>query len=393
MMLSPEKWLSKPRLMCGLMSGTSLDGVDAAIVEIDVLPNGRHRLNLRAFLTIPMPDKIREFIFDVAQGKSIPASEFSLMHTGISQLFAEAVRQVCEKAEVEAKNLDAIGSHGQTIWHSPSPQKFGDYSVASTLQIGDPAVLSQKFGVPVVSDFRSADVALGGQGAPLVPIFDFEFLRSETENVIALNIGGIANITLLPANSTEESVLAFDTGPGNMLIDVAVQKFYGKKFDKNGSIAEAGVAVPKLMSALVEEEFITRKPPKSTGREHFSSEYLENALLYNFYSWQPSEDAVRTLTEFTAWSIAQNIRLFGTTPAKIIASGGGIYNRCLMESLARELPECTIVTADALGIPSDAKEAICFAYLAYRTLGGLHGNIPSVTGAREKATLGVISYP
>lgn len=385
------EWLSTPRIMCGLMSGTSLDGIDAAIVEFTNL-GGKHSFTLKSQLTLPYSSEIRDEITRLIEKKSTIA-EISWLHTALSELHAVATQKACEIAGISPDSLDGVGFHGQTVWHSPQPKKKLGLSIGSTLQLGSPSVLATVLGVPVVGDFRSADVAVGGQGAPLVPIFDSTFLRDENHNVIALNIGGIANITLLPPIGSKDEIRAFDTGPGNVLIDAAARMFFGKQYDSKGSIAEAGRTIKAMLEQLKNHTFITKHPPKSTGREEFNSTWLEKRIRTTFQPSIPTEDILRTITEFTAWSIAENIRLFADPNSKIIASGGGIHNKTLMSLLKTELPNAEITTSDSLGIPSDTKEAICFAYLAYRTLGGLPGNIPSVTGAKQTVKLGVIAIP
>lgn len=391
--MTHSEWLSQPRTICGLMSGTSLDGIDAAIVKFATCDDDSHTLELIAHATIDMPRELREVLQAIIRNDRASTADITHAHNILPHLFASTVRSTCDMAEIKVNDLDAIGSHGQTIWHAPQERTTGAYSCGATLQIGSVSALAHLLGVPTVGDFRTADVVLRGQGAPLVPIFDSEFLTGDNEGAIALNIGGIANITLLPPRGSRDNVLAFDTGPGNALIDLATQKYFHKLYDADGSFARAGIVVPALMETLRSEAFITQSPPKSTGRELFNREYLESALEFNFYDWQPTEDALRTITEFTAWSIAENIRRFGNPTAPIIASGGGVRNATLMETLQRELPAATIRSSDAIGIPADAKEAMCFAYLAYRTLGGLVGNIPSVTGATRDAVLGVVARP
>ncbi len=391
-MITPDSWLAEPRIICGLMSGTSLDGVDAALFRCTPSAGAVPSLELLAFCTIPLPDELFELTRGIIN-RTENVDALSLAHTAFSSVFADAVRAVCDQAGLPMQAVDAIGSHGQTVWHQPVAQEIDSLRVASTLQIGSPSALAQLTGIPVVADFRPADVAVGGQGAPLVPLFDYHFFAQPGRDVVALNIGGMANITLLPAGVDVSQVRAFDTGPGNVLIDLATLKFFGKRFDTNGSIARDGIVLPRLLDTLKKEPFVVQAPPKSTGRELFTKDYLDKALEYNYMSTQPAEDPVRTVTEFTAWSIAENIRLFGKPGSLVVASGGGTKNPVLMEALARELPQAEIVTSDALGIPSDAKEAICFAYLAYRTLGGLPGNVPSVTGAAREVTLGVVALP
>jgi anhydro-N-acetylmuramic acid kinase len=390
------RWFAVPRLFCGLMTGTSIDGVDAALVEFSADEN-RHHLRLLSHFTKPFPDGVENRLASLAQSKSTTTADVSLSNAGLAEIYADAVREACSRAGVAVQSLNGVGTHGQTIWHQPQPATFGGHAVRSTLQIGSPSALAQHLGVTVVGDFRTADVALGGQGAPLAPMFDYEFLRRKDENVVALNLGGIANITILAAGAAERDVIAFDTGPSNLLIDAATLKFFGKRYDAGGTIGLAGRVLPRFLDALKEEPYITQAPPKSTGRELFNAEYLERALQFTYFDAQPAEDVVRTATEFTAWSIAENIRRFAlevkftnSLPTRIIASGGGIHNLCLMRALQRELPDAMLSTTDEVGIPADAKEAMFFAYFAYRTLGGLHSNMPSVTGASKEAVLGSI---
>ncbi len=380
-----EEWLSKPRIVCGIMSGTSLDGVDAAIAEFSN-DNGKHSFTTISYLTIPFLKEIRQEVLDIIEHEA-PVANVARLHYALPQLYAEAVRAVCSQAGFKTSHLDAIGVNGQTVWHAPHDE------IASTLQLGSISTLAQELQIPVVGDFRAADIALGGQGAPLVPVFDYEFLKDKNSNVIALNIGGISNITLLPKNCTPESVMAFDTGPGNVWIDGATKQYFGKNYDENGNFAREGRSLPRLLNALKEINYIKESPPKSTGRELFTPEKLEKFLKDYASPHSPGEDIVRTLTEFTAWSIAENIRLFGKTDSRLIISGGGVHNSVLLEVLKVELPEAEVVKSDADGLSSDAKEAICFAYLAYRTLGGLPGNLPSVTGASRAAILGAVALP
>jgi anhydro-N-acetylmuramic acid kinase len=245
--------------------------------------------------------------------------------------------------------------------------------------------------IPVVGNFREADTALGGHGAPLVPIFDYEFFRSKDENIICLNIGGISNITILPKNCSLIDLQAFDTGPGNVLIDNAMNILFDLTYDKSGAVAQTGTVSNELTNELKRNRFITQKPPKSTGREMFTLDYTKD--LINKYSYMiQREDFITTFANFTAVSIAENIKLFSIPVERIICSGGGANNEYLMKSLKEMLPGCELVKSDVYNLPGDSKEAVCFAYLAYRALGGLPGNIPSVTGAEKETILGVVAY-
>ena len=383
-----SNWFSVPRMLCGLMSGTSLDGIDVAIAEFRTDEQGV-QFTTKTHQTIPYSDEIRTEILRCIE-KKINVSDISFLTVALAEFHAHAVRTACDSCSLTPQQLDGIGFHGQTVWHAPKPTNKLKTKLGNTFQLSSGQTLAALLGTTVVSDFRSADVALGGQGAPLVPIFDAAFLRDSTRNVIALNIGGIANITLLPA-SVSEPIQAFDTGPGNVLIDASTKMFFGKNYDAHGAIADAGRSIRPMLAQLKEHKFISQKPPKSTGREVFNASWLDKRIRTTFQPSIPSEDVVRTITEFTAWSIAENIRLFADSSSKIIASGGGIHNRTLMQMLQNELPTAEICTTNDIGIDSDAKEALCFAFLAYRTLGGLPGNIPSVTGASREAILGSIS--
>jgi len=282
------------------------------------------------------------------------------------------------------EKIDAVGIHGQTVWHEPGKESTGRI----TYQLGGVSALAQLLGTTVVGNFREADTALGGQGAPLVPIFDYEFMGTEEDNIIAVNIGGISNMTLLPRGCTKENVIAFDAGPGNVLIDYAMRVLYNRAYDEDGEVASTGTIIPKLLDMLKENPFIYEEPPKSTGREMFGVDLIHK-ILDEFGQQHLAKDIITTLSHFTAWCISHNIKLFGKIDSEIIFSGGGSHNKYVLSVIKEELADSTIRISDEIGIPADSKEAICFAYLAYRTLGGLPGNIPSVTGASREAVLGV----
>lgn len=393
---SPKVWLTEPRIVCGLMSGTSLDGVDAALVRFSSDSEGKHNFELLGFLCLPYKPEIRERLLKLSGSLILSeswriVSEISELNFHLSQIYSESVSELCRINNFDIDSIHLIGMHGQTVWHEPQITVDGRF--ASTLQLGNPAILAVKLNVPVVSDFRSADIALGGQGAPLIPIFDKEFLSDESIRIITLNIGGIANITLLPKSGEDKEIIAFDTGPGNILIDAFVRKHYNMDYDADGKIAENGMLIEKLFEQLKKINYIKMKHPKSTGRDLFNEELINNLLTESKIQNPESEDIIHTLTKFTAWSIAENIRLFRNTNSKIIASGGGVKNQALMKYLSNELPNSTIITSDEIGINSEEKEAIGFAYLAFRNLAGLNGNIPSVTGASRESKLGSLTMP
>lgn len=384
-----KDWLSQPRLVCGIMSGTSLDGIDVALVRISL--NGeRYRIDPIAFDTFPMPEEARQLIKRAALD-SARTSEISYLNFAIPRMYAEATKQLCASSGTPPEAIEAIGMHGQTVWHEPSATVDTARWQASTLQLGSPAVLAALLGVPVVGDFRSADVALGGQGAPLVPIFDYEMLRETDSDVVALNIGGIANITYMPASCQKEAVRAFDTGPGNMLIDYAMEHFYGLKYDASGETAAKGTVAEAMLQELMQIPFISARPPKSTGRELFSRDMFDR--LVKNYKGLKHEDFVATLAEFAARSVVANIELFAGKRSKLIVSGGGAKNEYIMRRLKELLPMGNVLQSSEAGIDIDAKEAIAFAFLAYLRLAGIPANMPSVTGADREALLGGVFMP
>lgn len=388
-MIASRDWLTKPRRIAGAMSGTSLDGVDAAVVRITTEREHAH-IELLGYASNEFTPEIRSALLAAIE-HPLPIADLADLSCVLMQVYADAIAHAIENAHHEP---EAIGIHGQTLWHAPMPHQRYGIVCRSSFQLAEPAILAQHFGVPVVSNVRAADVALGGQGAPLVPILDWELLLSDQEYTIALNIGGIANITLLPPMCKREEINAFDTGPGNVWIDRAMHRFWGKRYDDCGKTAAAGKPIPALFEQLTTIPFITAPPPKSAGRELFSFALLDALLAPYLQPMLPAEDIVATLTAFTAWSIAENIRRFGNTDACIVVSGGGAKNTTLLTMLQNELPlTCILHFADRTGIPDTAKEAVLMAYLAYRTLGGLPSNLPSVTGARMQTILGSITLP
>ncbi len=383
-LIDKKKWLSKPRIVCGLMTGTSLDGIDVAFCKFSNSEK-KHSFELICFNTYPFSEETKNILKEIIS-KNRFIDDISFIHFALSKLYADAIIDLCKKNSIELKDIDAIGMHGQTVWHQPHQLEFENLKISSTFQLGSGSSLAKLLNIPVVFDFRSADIALGGQGAPLVPIFDYNFLKSSKENLVCLNIGGISNITFLPKNCTESNVIAFDTGPGNVWIDLIAKEYFNLNYDKDGDLARQGIINSSLLNKLQSIDFIKQKPPKTTGRELFNMQ-----TLFDLISDEPKNDLITTITYFCAWSIAKNISLFINQVEKIIISGGGAKNKFLIELLMNELPGIIFKTSDELGINSDAKEAICFAYLAYRTLAGLPGNIMSVTGASKETILGVFA--
>ncbi|MDZ4745351.1 MAG: anhydro-N-acetylmuramic acid kinase [bacterium] len=357
-------------LIAGLMTGTSLDGIDVAVCDVDA-----EGVTLQSFATHPYTEHTLDLVSRALRGEASTV-ELCDLPFALSADYAAAIPKDVA--------LDAIGIHGQTIWHNPPH---------STWQAASGSALATLTGVPVVSDFRAADVAVGGQGAPLVPIFDWLTLHSTEIDRVALNIGGMANITLLPRNAQLETLRAFDTGPGNILIDSAVMQTFGKRYDEGGSIASAGRPLVAMLEHVKGLPFFALEPPKSTGRELFNDAFVTELHRRFLHPSGPSEDFVTTLTELVAWSIADHIHRMQANTEELVCSGGGVHNEYLMQRIAFHLPDVRVVTSDTFGIPADAKEAMCFAYLAWLTLHGIPGNVPTVTGASRRVVLGSISDP
>jgi len=397
------RWLkdyaaASERLVIGLISGTSADGVDAALVR--VIGDKPKRVETLAFTTLPYPAEIRKAVLEVSHDGDIET--LCWLNFALGELFAEAALKVIEVAGIARKRVQLIGSHGQTVRHLP-PNRNSHLTHGAphigTLQIASPAVIAMRTGIPVVNDFRAKDIAAGGQGAPLVPLVDWLLLRHPSKTRIALNIGGIANLTVLPAKAKVSDVLAFDTGPGNMLIDGAVRHFSGGalNYDRDGEWARQGRVDKKLLRWLMSHPFLRQSPPKSTGREMFGEAFLREVLERANLLGLTDRDTIATLTAFTAESIADAIWRFVLPKFErvdeLIVSGGGANNPALMAMLYEKLLGTKIRRSDELGINADAKEAIAFAVLAHRTVMGLAGNVPSATGAKMPIVLGSITLP
>ncbi len=388
---NPEEWLSHSRYVLGIMTGTSVDAVDMTLAKFFCSKPGKYLFSIVEYGSFELPEYLRMLIQRAIDNEA-RTNDIAYLNSALARHFAETTRRFLHKSQFPLNKLDAIGVHGQTVWHEPRPSSYFPTHDGFTLQLCSIGTMTQLLKVPVVGDFRSKDIAAKGEGAPLVPIFDFHFLRSKTADVIALNIGGIANITYLPANCKISQVVAFDTGPGNTMIDAACNILFGKKFDKNGDIARSGKVSSKILKQLKTINFVRRKPPKSTGREMFNTKFVLNLIEKAQNSAISSENIIATLTYFTAWSIVENIHLFANSNASIIVSGGGAKNIFLMEQIRRLLPESSIRTSDEFGIPVEAKESLAFAFLAYLRLGNIPSNLPNVTGAKAKIVLGNVAY-
>ena len=353
--------------VAGIMSGTSLDGIDVAIVDI----NGKS-IKTVGHSTIAYSSAMRQRIL-----RATSPADISRLNFELGELYAKAVIAACKRAGVPVESLHLIGSHGQTIYHE------GSGPTPNTLQIGEAGVIAERLGVPVVSDFRTRDIAAGGQGAPLVPFVDVLLFANARVKRVALNIGGIANITVLPGGT------AFDTGPGNMVIDQLVERMTSgrHRFDRNGAAAATGHVNRTLLDSLLADRYFSRKPPKTAGREEYGAGFVERLVATGL----PMRDLIATATAFTAATIATGVRRFAPATQEVVAAGGGTHNGQLMAQIAAFLPACRITTTAEFGIDPDAKEAIAFAILAFRTWRHQTGNLPKATGARRAVVLGKIS--
>jgi anhydro-N-acetylmuramic acid kinase len=383
-------------LVLGLMSGTSADGIDVALARISGAPP-RDKARLLNHTAVKFPAQVRAEILRVAEQRAITAGELSQLNFRLGQLFADAAKIACQRFRVALSSVDLIGSHGQTIFHQGVPVPYLDGRVASTLQIGEAAVIAARTGVTTVADFRPADMAVGGQGAPLVPYADYLLYSDRKLGRASLNLGGIANVTVIPAGAARERVFAFDTGPANMLIDALVAHFTRgrKKFDDGARMALAGRAIPGLLDELMRDPYLKLKPPKSTGREYYGAAYVKRVLALGRRFGAKPNDLIRSVTIFTALSVVDALNRFVTPKTKIdqlIVSGGGARNPLIMAQLAAALPGVEVLPSSRLDVPEEGKEAFAFALLAYETFHQRAGNVFSATGASGPAVLGKISY-
>ena len=383
-------------LVLGLMSGTSADGIDVALARISGAPP-RVKARLLNHTAVKFPARVRAEILRVAEQRAITAGELSQLNFRLGQLFADATKSACKRFRVAVSSVDLIGSHGQTIFHQGRAVPYLGGRVASTLQIGEGAVIAAQTGVTTVADFRPADMAVGGQGAPLVPYADYLLYSDRKLGRASLNLGGIANVTVIPAGAAREKVFAFDTGPANMLIDALVARFTRgrKKFDAGARMALAGRAIPALLDELMRDPYLKIAPPKSTGREYYGAAYTMRVLaLGRRYGARPN-DLIRCVTVFTALSVVDALNRFVTLKTKLdqlIVSGGGARNPLIMAQLAAALPGVEVLPSSRVGVPEEAKEAFAFALLAYESFHQRAGNVFSATGASGPAVLGKICY-
>jgi anhydro-N-acetylmuramic acid kinase len=401
----------KPMLVLGLMSGTSADGIDVALARISGAPP-RLNAKLLGHTSSKFPPALRKEILRVAEQNPITAGELSQLNFCLGEVFAEAALAACRHFHISPRRISLIGSHGQTIFHQGSPAKYLGALTASTLQIGEPSVVAAKTGITTVADFRPADMTLGGQGAPLVPYADYLLYRHEKLGRVSLNLGGIANITVIPAGASPKDIIAFDTGPANMLIDALVLHFTRgqKRYDKQARLAQKGRFIPALLDDLLRDSYLKIAPPKSTGREYYGHAYLKRFLALGKKHRAKPNDLIRAATIFTALSVVDALNRFVLSRTKIhqlVVSGGGARNPLVLAQLsalvgaqqvaphlgkATTLRKIEVLPSSDFGIPGDAKEAFAFALLAYETFHHRPSNLPSATGASGPAILGKISY-
>jgi anhydro-N-acetylmuramic acid kinase len=422
---------AKPMVVAGVMSGTSADGIDVALVRIGASGSfrtspahnagkrSRDAIRLLGHAAFPYPRKVRDEVLTAMNATSARVADLARLNTLLGELYSDAVLETQRAFRTKA---DLVGCHGQTLYHQGEALPFLGRRVATTWQTGEAAVIAARVGVPVVSDFRPADMAAGGKGAPLVPFLDYLWFRDQHVGRIVQNIGGIANLTAIPASAGPEDIFAFDTGPGNMVIDAVVQQLLGRRFDRDGKIAASGEVIDGLVAKILTRSFFRAKLPKTAGREEFGREFVRDFL--RACRGAEKKDVVATATALTARSIADALRRFvirsgdsrGERPVagvgvptlshktrqglgnlkyrELILSGGGARNATLVAMLAEQLAPLGIVSrfSDEFGLPSEAKEAVAFAVLAYETWHRRPSNVVSATGARRAAVLGKISY-
>jgi anhydro-N-acetylmuramic acid kinase len=403
--------IHKSSLVLGLMSGTSADAIDVALARISGAPP-RLGAKLLNHTSINFPPQLRKEILRVAEQQPISAGDLSQLNFRLGEVFAEAALTACRRFHIAPKKIALIGSHGQTIFHQGQPVPYFGRKTASTLQVGEPAIIAARTGITTVADFRPADIAQGGQGAPLVPYADYVLYRHAKLGRVSLNLGGIANVTVIPANAKPSQVFAFDTGPANMLIDALVAHFTQnrQRYDKGARLAQQGRTIPALLDELMRDPYLKLAPPKSTGREYYGRPYLQKLIaLGKRHSAKPN-DLIRAATIFTVLSILDALNRFVLPKTKIhqlIVSGGGAQNPLVLAQLSAALgnqavaarfsasqrsAQIEILPSSNLGVPENAKEAFAFALMAYETFHHRTSNIPTATGASQPAILGKISY-
>jgi anhydro-N-acetylmuramic acid kinase len=387
---------AKTMTVAGVMSGTSADGIDVAVVQI-ASGKMRPKLTLLAHEGFAFPAPLRRAVLAAMNASSTSTAELARLNWRLGLAYSDAVLATVKRHSVE---LDLIGCHGQTLYHQPRAEKYLDRHFACTWQAGEAQVIAAKLGIPVISNFRPADMLAGGEGAPLVPLLDYVLFASNKRGRVLQNIGGIANLTAIPAGAGADQVIAFDTGPGNMVIDALAQQLFGKAFDRNGAIAAEGIVLKPVLARALRNPYFQLKPPRTAGREQFGREYAAEFLADCLRHSARPEDALATATALTAETIAQSYKRFCKlkmhtgTGVDYIVSGGGARNHTLMAMLAQRLEPigCELAVSNDFGLPAEAKEAAAFALLAWQTWRHLPGNVPAATGAKRPVILGQVTY-
>jgi len=386
-------------IVAGVMSGTSADGIDVALVRVQGR-GFRSRLELLAHYQFPYPSDVRRAVLAAMNARSVSVADLARLNFLLGDLYADAVRTAQRRARLRC---ELVGCHGQTLYHQGNSKPYLGRRVACTWQTGEAAIIAAKIGVPVVSDFRPADLAVGGKGAPLVPFLDYVLYRHRRYGRIVQNLGGIGNLTAIPPRALPEQVIAFDTGPGNMVIDAVAEQLFHKPFDRNGRLAARGEPIERVLRELLRHPFFRQKPPKTAGREQFGREFVRELL--RLCRRADDNDIIATATALTARSVGIAVRRFVLPLVEredpkqarfreFVVSGGGTKNATLMRMIREELAplKMRVRTTDDFGLPSDAKEATAFALLAYQTWRRLPSNVPSATGAERLTILGKVSY-
>ena len=381
--------------VAGIMSGTSADGIDVSLVRISPSDHGP-RVKLLAHHAVPFSKQLRAAVLASMDAKSISTAELARLNWRLGIAYADAVSQILRNHPAK---LDLVGCHGQTIYHQPIPAPHAGKRLACTWQIGEMAMLAAKTGVPVVSNFRPADMVAGGQGAPLVSLLDFVMFHHPSRARVLQNLGGIGNLTAIPPGASPSNIIAFDTGPANMVIDTLTTTLFGRPYDRNGAIAARGHVLPAVLQAAMRDSFFRQRPPKSAGREQFGEAFATRFLERCKAASNDPEDAIATATALTAHSIGAAYDRFvkplmKDAPVDFFISGGGARNETLVSMLQESLTPlgCRVGTTDRAGLPAQAKEAVAFALLAHETWHGRPGNVPAATGAKRPAILGDITY-
>ena len=385
---------AKAMIVAGIMSGTSADGIDVAVVRI-AAAKPRPQLTLLAHEGFAFPIELRHKVLAAMNAASTSTSELARLNWRLGLAYAEAVLATVKRHKIE---LDLVGCHGQTLYHQPRAAMYAGRRFACTWQAGEAAAIAAALGVPVVSNFRPADMLAGGQGAPLVPLLDYVLFADSKRGRVLQNIGGIANLTAIPAGASPQNVIAFDTGPGNMVMDALAQELFGKAFDRNGALAAEGAVLSPVLAAALRNPYFQLKPPRTAGREQFGREYAAKFLAACKRHSAKPEDALATAAALTAETVAGSYRRYVHRKMKggvdYIVSGGGARNHTLMAMLARRLEPlgCELAASEQFGMPVEAKEAAAFALLAWQTWHRLPGNVPAATGAARAAILGQVTY-